>query len=430
MADKPQRTKVFISYSHRDSDSRDRLLVHLEPLVRDGGLEVWADNQIQAGEKWGDSIETALNEAKVAILLISADFLASRFISKNELPPLLAAEEDEGLVILPVILKPSRFNRIASLSQFQSINSPAKPLLKLSDVEQEEIWVDLSNRVEDILKQSVFPPSPPKVSPKTDTSTTKATSFENFAELLDNDVKLEMVAISGGGFWMGSPDNEEEREDRESPQHRVNLSPFWMGKYPVTQGQWMEVAAFPKVKEDLKPQPSKFFGLDRPVEQISWFEAVEFCDRLSRQTGKNYRLPSEAEWEYACRARTVTPFSFGETISTDLANYDGNYTYGKGSKGEYREQTTPVATFKPNAFGLYDMHGNVWEWCADHWHKNYEGAPPGGTPWIDGGDSKLRVLRGGSWYFFPRNCRSADRGGGEPDDRSGNNGFRVVCSSA
>ncbi|MEL7474916.1 MAG: formylglycine-generating enzyme family protein [Cyanobacteria bacterium J06555_12] len=239
-----------------------------------------------------------------------------------------------------------------------------------------------------------------------------------------------MVSIPGGRFWMGSPETEEKRTDDEGPQYSVNVSPFWMGKYPITQAQWMEVAAFSKVKVDLKPQPSGFSGLDRPVEQISWFEAVEFCERLSQQTGKNYRLPSEAEWEYACRARTVTPFSFGEKIFTDLANYDGNYVYGKGSKGAYRIQTTSVDSFKANAFGLYDMHGNVLEWCADHWHDNYDGAPPGGTPWIKGGDTDRRVLRGGSWFSLPRFCRSANRDWYGPDLRSYVIGFRVVCSSA
>ncbi len=228
---------------------------------------------------------------------------------------------------------------------------------------------------------------------------------------------------------MGSPDREAERKDGEDPQHRVNLSPFWMGKYPVTQAQWMEVAAFPKVELELKPQPSCFSGLDRPVELISWHEAVEFCARLARQTGKEYRLPSEAEWEYACRAGTFTPFSFGETITTDLANFDGRSIYGSGSKGEYRKQTTPVGTFKANAFGLYDMHGNVWEWCEDRWHENYTGAPAGGTPWNEGKGSS-RVLRGGSWYYPPRLCRSAFRDWDFPEGRNDLCGFRVACSPA
>ncbi len=162
-----------------------------------------------------------------------------------------------------------------------------------------------------------------------------------FTENLGNGVSLEMVAIPGGTFRMGSPETEAEQSNAESPQHSVTVKPFFMGKYPVTQAQWRTVASLPQVNRPLEPNPSYFKGDDRPVEQVSWYNAVEFCDRLSRLTKREYRLPSEAEWEYACRAGTTTPFHFGETITTDLANYNGNYTYGTGSKGKYREQTTP-----------------------------------------------------------------------------------------
>jgi formylglycine-generating enzyme required for sulfatase activity len=149
-----------------------------------------------------------------------------------------------------------------------------------------------------------------------------------------------------------------------------------MGKFPVTQAQWRAVAALPKINTDLDPDPSYFNGANRPVEQVSWDEAMEFCRRLSKKTGRDYRLPSEAEWEYACRAGTNKPFHFGKRITSDLANYNGNSVYGNAPKGKYREETTPVGSLKvANAFGLYDMHGNVWEWCADGWHENYEGAP-------------------------------------------------------
>jgi formylglycine-generating enzyme required for sulfatase activity len=167
------------------------------------------------------------------------------------------------------------------------------------------------------------------------------------------------------------------------------------------------------------------------VERVTWHDAIEFCARLSKQTGREYRLPSEAEWEYACRAGTTTPFHFGETITTDLANYDGTRTYGSGPNGQYRKQTTEVGSFKvANAFGLYDMHGNVWEWCLDHWHENYNGAPADGSAWVTGGNASRRVLRGGSWNNGPGNCRSAHRSRFEPGNRDSNLGFRVVCSSA
>jgi formylglycine-generating enzyme required for sulfatase activity len=254
---------------------------------------------------------------------------------------------------------------------------------------------------------------------------------EFFAEKLDEHTVLEMVSIPGGNFIMGSPDSEEEQQDEEGPQHMVRVPSFWMGRYAVTQSQWFAVATdLPKINIELEPDPSYSKGLHRPVERVSWYAAVEFCNRLSQKTGKPYRLPSEAEWEYACRARTTTPFHFGETITPDLVNYDGNYTYGAGSKGVCREQTTEVGSFLPNAFGLYDLHGNVWEWCADHWHENYQGAPVDGSAWITDDEASGRLLRGGSWGFNPRYCRSAYRNRSVPDDRYDVIGFRVVFSAA
>jgi formylglycine-generating enzyme required for sulfatase activity len=247
---------------------------------------------------------------------------------------------------------------------------------------------------------------------------------EYFTEDLGDGATLDMVYIPGGTFIMGSPEDEEKRDSDEGPQHEVTVPAFYMGKFEVTQAQWRAVAALPKVERDLDPDPSYFKGDNRPVESVSWYDAVEFCQRLSQKTGREYRLPSESEWEYACRAGTTTPFYFGETITTDLVNYDGNYTYADAPKGQYREQTTPVGQFPPNAFGLYDMHGNVWEWCADTWHDNYVGAPTDGSAWTIGGNDN-RSLRGGSWDDGAI-CRSACRSSDDPVWDGFNYGFRVV----
>ncbi|MFZ4677762.1 MAG: SUMF1/EgtB/PvdO family nonheme iron enzyme [Nodosilinea sp.] len=249
-------------------------------------------------------------------------------------------------------------------------------------------------------------------------------------EDLGNGITLDLVCIPGGTFTMGSPDSEENRTDAESPPHQVRVQPFLMGKYQVTQAQWQAVAAWPKIDRDLEADPARFKGKNHPVEHVNWDDAVEFCQRLSKHTGREYRLPSEAEWEYACRAGTTTPFHFGSTITPDLANYDGNYTYGAGPKGKYREQTTDVGSLPPNALGLYDMHGNAWEWCLDHWHDTYEGAPTDGSAWLSSGESKSRLLRGGSWFDVPRNCRSADRLWFARGNQDGNIGFRLVCASS
>ena len=249
-----------------------------------------------------------------------------------------------------------------------------------------------------------------------------------FIEDLGNGVQLEMVAIPEGSFLMGSPKDELERSDKESPRHTVTIEPFFLGKYPVTQAQWQAVASLPQVNHKLDPDPSSFKGANRPVEMVSWYDAVEFCARLSRYTDKPYRLPSEAEWEYACRAGTTTPFHFGETITSELANYDANYTYGAGVKGIYRQETTPVGSFSvANAFGLYDMHGNVWEWCEDDWHDSYEDAPTDGSAWLSSDGNTTKVIRGGSWNYPAALCRSAFRNAFLPvlDDHD-HVGLRVV----
>ncbi|TRU47231.1 MAG: formylglycine-generating enzyme family protein [Microcystis aeruginosa Ma_QC_Ca_00000000_S207] len=289
---------------------------------------------------------------------------------------------------------------------------------------------------------------------------------EGIVQKLAEGVELELMEIPGGTFTMGTEDEEIERLvkkfgwegfRRERPQHRVTVSSFYMGRYPITQAQWRAVASRTdlKVERDLNPDPSYFKDppkgsptrWDRPVEQVSWYDAVEFCARLSKLTGKEYRLPSEAEWEYACRAGTTTPFHFGETITGELANYNARETYADEPKGEYRQQTTPVGQFPPNAFGLYDMHGNVWEWCLDPWHENYQGEPPrDGSVWDENNndnryqsllistkklltDRPNRVLRGGSWCFYPSFCRSAFRFYGNRRDYFDDYGFRVVCGA-
>jgi formylglycine-generating enzyme required for sulfatase activity len=244
-------------------------------------------------------------------------------------------------------------------------------------------------------------------------------SAKFFSENLGEGVSLDMVYIPGGVYQMGSPTTEEGRFDSESPQHSVTVSPFFLGKFAVTQRQWEKI---------MQAKPSHFRSPDRPVEQVSWHEAVEFCQRLSQQTKKNYRLPTEAEWEYAAKAGTTTPFCYGETLTTDLANYDGTQIYGSGSKGIYRRQTVNVGNFPPNQLGLYDMHGNVWEWCADPWHENYEGAPSDSTVWLASSEQLYKVLRGGSCGNHPRFCRSSERGKGLADYWYYVIGFRVACS--
>ncbi|BAY41398.1 hypothetical protein NIES2111_57940 (plasmid) [Nostoc sp. NIES-2111] len=247
--------------------------------------------------------------------------------------------------------------------------------------------------------------------------------IKSFQEVLASDVKLEMVEIPGGTFMMGSSSDELNSKNDECPQHQVNIQPLFMSKYAITQKQWQQVAAFfPQVTKSLISKPSFFSGVEHPVEQISWYDANEFCARLSKLTSRNYRLPSEAEWEYACRAGTITSFYFGEKITNQLANYSRKHI---SSNRKFNGQTSPVGSFPANAFGLHDMHGQVWEWCIDTWHDTYDDAPTDNIAWVD--SNQFRVVRGGSWYSDSVMCRSAYRHRCNPKNKYEDIGFRVVC---
>jgi formylglycine-generating enzyme required for sulfatase activity len=234
---------------------------------------------------------------------------------------------------------------------------------------------------------------------------------------LGSGVTLELVRVPAGKFMMGSDES-----DSEKPIHEVKLKEFLIGKYAVTNAQWQAVM---KAKGSAN-QDKKFQGDLQPVVGVSWHESREFCKKLAQQAGREVRLPTEAEWEYACRAGTNTPFAFGETISPELVNYDGNYPYGDAPKGEYRKKTVDVNAFYPNGWGLYQMHGNVTEWCLDEWHDNYSAKPSdlkrtGDRAWgdinVNESDNRSRLLRGGSWVNGANGCRY------------GNVGFRVVVVS-
>ena len=250
-----------------------------------------------------------------------------------------------------------------------------------------------------------------------------------FKEALGDGIFLEMIYIPGGTFLMGSPETEMGCQSCETPQHSVTLDGFFFGKFPITQRQWEVVAHYPKVKRTLDLEPSFFKGSDRPVEQISWEDAVEFCDRLSQHTQRPYRLPSEAQWEYACRAGSLEPFCFGPTLTGELANYMAKHLYRGESVSTYRQETTPVDFFYPNVFGLYDLHGNVWEWCADAWHPSYDNAPTSGEPWLSSQTNARHVLKGGSWDYDAPKCRCASRYAYHPQAVGVKQfGLRVMCA--
>jgi eukaryotic-like serine/threonine-protein kinase len=234
---------------------------------------------------------------------------------------------------------------------------------------------------------------------------------------MSNSIGMEFVFIPPGSFDMGSNNGEAD----EKPVHRVTIGQgFFMGKYEVTQGQWQAL---------MGNNPSHFKGDENlPVEQVSWDDAQKFINKLNElNDGDEYRLPTEAEWEFACRAGATTEFAFGSSLSSDQANFIGDSPRSKAARLVYHPTTTPVGSFAPNAFGLFDMHGNVWEWCEDWYHWTYEGAPSDGSAWLSGGEQNRRVLRGGGWLGIAAQVRSAYRNGHSPDHSTNLFGFRLIA---
>ncbi|WP_334311637.1 SUMF1/EgtB/PvdO family nonheme iron enzyme [Dolichospermum planctonicum] len=423
---------VFLSYASEDGKTFARPLY--ERLI-DENYRVWYDEQ---EIEWGDELKTKITEglkkSQYGMVVISPKYFAkhkewtfmefNHILESGKILPILYN------IKLPEIQRdhPKEYESIKNWKSISIDQAEAEGIKYIEYIVQQT-----QRKLGVPIKKFDFQTA--EISTNLLSTVTKTKSAEYFTQNLRNGVTLEMVSIPGGTFKMGSPENEEGYRSSQSPQHKVTVPPFFMGKYSVTQQQWRVVAALEKVNIDLKSDPSHFKGdgstsltNNLPVERVSWNDAQEFCARLSRMANKTYRLPTEAEWEYACRGGTTTPFYCGETISTDLANYDGNYTYGQGQKGEYREKTTKVGIFPANPFGLYDMCGNVWEWCEDGWHENYINAPIDGSAWTSLG-SKV-VLRGGSWVNDPQVCRSASRGGNYGGERGGIYnviGFRVVC---
>jgi formylglycine-generating enzyme required for sulfatase activity len=581
----PERRHVFISYSHADRGWVERIRQVMAPLLMQQGkdLQLWDDSQIEPGDRWLEEIEAALANARVALLLVSVEFLASEFVMGQEVPALLRAAEADGVRVLWVPLSASLVRHTA-IHAYQALLPPEQALDALDPSQQRQALVRIAEAVHKAVEQAeaqaqrqelerrqeqqrrerqasaaaqrqqaweearqrqtkqraaqaaerqrrqqeaaaerqrllddraerrrllidramgplrawrgglqgslsrrqvlvagawslagiaasqfaqrLGQPAAHRQKPPTPTPTPRTRPAANlqgpqslrlsqgwlegeakgwplrrrpievqaYSEILATGVTLRMIAIRAGDFIMGSPAHEALRQEDEGPQHRVTLEGFLLGQTPITQAQWRQVASWPPAGRALNADPSAFKGADRPVERVSWEEAMEFCRRLSRDTGRSYTLPSEAQWEYACRAGSTTPFAFGETLATELANYDGRDTYpsgrgsyGNGPKGLNRGQTTPVGMFPPNAWGLQDMHGNVREWCLDFWHDSYAGAPADGTAWVSGGEQDQRLLRGGSWYDGPGFCRSAYRFLNRPGYANGGVGFRVVC---
>ena len=400
---------VFLAHNSVDKP----MVREIGARLRERGLNPWLDEeQIAPGELFQEAIQKAIPNIKSAAIIIGVSGLGKWQVI--ELHTLISQFIEQDIKVIPVLLP--------------GVSTLPEKLLFLRQFN----WVSFKeitdeNAFNQLIRGIAGKKPDQQINFKAQTNPVAPTVI---TEILPKGILLEMVKIPAGSFLMGTEEAEVIRLCKEyetdwfkceMPQHRVNLKEFYLGKYPVTQEQYQAI---------MGTNPSYFEDNPKnPVENVSWNDAQAFCQKLNEKTGKKYRLPSEAEWEYACRAETTTSFYFGETISTDQANYNGNYTFGKGKKGVYREKTTPVGSFPVNKFGLYDLHGNVWEWCEDVWHENYENAPKDGSNWNDNhSQSPLRLLRGGSWYYIPGNCRSANRSGDFAVNCNFDVGFRLAVS--
>ncbi|TRU18850.1 MAG: TIR domain-containing protein [Microcystis aeruginosa Ma_QC_B_20070730_S2] len=461
---KKSEIQIFLAHA---SDDKPAVLA-LYNRLKQAGYKPWLDKKdLIAGQIWRNEIPKVIKASQIFLACLSAKSANKQGYIQRELRialDILGEMLPGTIFFIPMRLEECEIPdlRLAEVG------------LNLRDIHRLDYWEEdgfeqLERAItyqfklepEEPIQPGIVPEEPKqllsvfnfeivRVNAKGEQIKKESKQSQYFGEDLGNDITLEMVAIPGRTFTMGSPAGEGDND--EKPQHQVTVPPFFMGKYPITQAQWQAIASRTdlKVKQDLEPKPAYFKDRPdsdrRPVEWVSWYDAIEFCARLSKLTGREYRLPSEAEWEYACRAGTTTPFYFGETITGELANYNAGYTYADEPKGEYRDQTTPVGQFPPNAFGLYDMHGNVWEWCLDPWHESYQDKTRTDSEVWDEeqseeqylldknnviqllSDKRARVLRGGSWLNDPRYCRSANRNWYFPDDRINFiNGFRVVC---
>ncbi|MFN0112945.1 MAG: SUMF1/EgtB/PvdO family nonheme iron enzyme [Blastocatellia bacterium] len=456
---KPDKVKIFISYARVDAEP----VAEIYQRLLDAGFDPWIDTEhLLPGVKWRSTIVNAVREADFFLLCISAQSSNRRGFIQREIKAALDLWEEktpDDIYFIPLRLE--ECDLPDQVSEFQCVNW-------FEPNGWDRLMKSLHRQTEKL--RDTRPPKPQPSSPlgqtgsKTPVVSPKVTSANDFPfvtirlndqgeeisqsrgvakgeiEDLGGGVLIEMIRLQGGEFWMGSTEadsqtafadakryNKNAKEEwwkNETPRHRVSLSPFMMGRYAVTQAQWFEVMGdLPAIEEKLR-------GDDHPIVNVNWTEATEFCKELSRRTKHQYRLPTEAEWEYACRAGTNTPFAFGNTLSPEVANYWWNNPFGNGPKQEKLGKTLPLGSLEiANAFGLFDMHGNVWEWCSD-WYsdKYYQECKSQGvvTDPQGPGSGSYRVIRGGGWYSSAVDCRSAFRYGDAPGPRDGNLGFRLV----
>ena len=396
----PKPIQIFIAYARKDGSLLDELRTHLTPLSRSGRVTVWYDGEITPGAAWEADIKKNLHASDIILLLVSASAIASDYFYEKEVSDALERHAQGTAHVVPLILRPCDWGA-TPLAELQAIPKNGKPATTWSDLD--EAFADAVLSLRKLVEQ---------IEQARQEEKEKAAHLKQEAEVSEKKKREAeaarqkdlpgMVLVKGGTFQMGEKGVAE-------PVHTVTLSDFYIGKYPVTQKQWKEI---------MGSNPSKFAGCDDcPVESVSWNDVQKFIQKLNKKTGQNYRLPTEAEWEYAARGGAQSKgYSYAGSNNLDKVGW-----HKENSSGN----TQAVGQKQPNELGLYDMSGNVWEWCQD-WYEEYSSEPQTNPTGPLKGD--YRVLRGGSWYDDPQDCRVASRTCNDPTYRDFSVGFRLVLS--
>jgi len=410
------RSKIFVSYSHEDSRLFQEFETMLAPAVQRGLVDVWDDQRILPGAKWEQEIQKALASARIAVLLVSKNFLASHFIAKNELPPLLKAAQDQGVTIFWIYLGSCLYEQ-TEIATYQAAHDISRPLSELPKAQREAVLSKCCSKLIQMavetaqIPEPFRPPSRPSLHVGVDPRNLPDRSI--FKDV-DEPWCPEMVIIPAGSYLMGSPTEDDDAYPEEKPQHRVNITRFAIGRYLVT---FDEFDYFCDATKRRKPSDEGWGRGRRPVIWVCWNDARDFCLWLANTTARPYRLPTEAEWEYACRAGTETKFYYANYPNVKHANFDNA-----------RKLTTEVGHYTSNPWGIFDILGNVWEHVEDPYHDSYQGAPDDGSAWLDGADLSHRVVRGGSYSYSAKDCRSAVRCEHECGRPDRQHGFRLARS--
>jgi formylglycine-generating enzyme required for sulfatase activity len=376
------------------------MLSHLSPLIRSGRLEIWYDKEIAPGAEWGNAIISSIRSADIILLLVSADAMASDYFSEKEVVLALERHNLQATIVVPIIIRACHWEA-TSLKDFQVLPLNRKPVTEWTS--QDAAWNTIVHYIDELIDQFNSEHAEEGATPLIENNESQSAVKTDFEDPFSS----QLIYVEGGTFLMGSNEYAD-----ESPLHQVNVLGYYLCKYPVTQMQWELVMG-------AGSNPSAFKGNpELPVERVSWHEAQAFIGKLTELSGDFYRLPSEAEWEYAARGGK-------SALATRFAGSDELHAAG-WFEGNSNNKTHPVGQKKANTLGLFDMNGNVWEWCQDTWHDNYSGAPSNGHTWTTRGDQRRQVLRGGSWKNDEVLCRVSSRLGYPRSKKVDNVGFRVA----